>query len=750
MKKLFLTTALFIFTVMCLSPTFAQYEPYTQMGLPKGAIARIGRGDIHEIMYSPDGTRLAVTTTIGVWIYDSRTGEELDLITGEHTDRVYSAAYSPNGKTIATGSWDRTVQLWDTRTGKNIKTFKGYTYGIVSVAYSPDGKTIATRGNDNTIELWNARTGKHFKSLSGHEKSKTLYEGHPDASINSFAYSPDGKTIVSGGGDKTVRLWNARTGENIRTLIGHTEAVRAVAYSPDGGTIVSASRDKTVRMWDANTGENIKTLSGHKDIIVTVAYSPDGNTIISGGWDGMLHRWDAQTGQPLKTFKLHTGVLHFPRGHAGAITHTTYSPDGETIVTAGGDGTMQWWDAHTGENQKTFTEYVSGSRTITYSPDGKKIAVTAGGEVNLWNASGKHLKTLTGHKGYVAGITFSPDGDILVTGSSDKTARLWNVHTGENIEILTGHTGIVYNATFSPDGDNFITRGGNTLWMWDANTREHLKTFEGDVYGCRWFKYSPDGKIITTRFNDTVRLLDASTRETKKVLIGHTGRVATAVFSPNGDTVVTYARDNTFRLWDVHTGENIKTLNITGKPITVMYSSDTDPIAITVNKEAVLLWNVATEQHLKTLESSGHSFFGGGQSKKSWGPPPHHIRTVRYSPNGETLATVRYNKTVQLWNVHTGKRIGKLIRPPKDDPSEGGPIGVTDVVYSPDGNTLATIQLGNLGGTVRLWNAATGKHLKTLKGHSNCSNSLEFSRDSKTIATGHYDGTIILWDIPTR
>ncbi|MDE0317967.1 MAG: WD40 repeat domain-containing protein [Candidatus Poribacteria bacterium] len=747
MKKFFLMFALFFSVTLCLQSAFAQYESYTQMGLPEGAIARFSKGYIVDIMYSPDGTRLAVTTTIGVWLYNAQTGEELDLITGGHTGSVYSAAYSPDSKTIATGSGDRTIRLWDTRTGKNIKTFKGYTYGIGLVVYSPNGKTIAIlNGRKSTIELLNARTGKHLKTLTGHEKPKALYEGHTDVSITSFAYSPDSKTIVSGGGDKTVRLWNARTGGNIRTLTGHTEAVRAVAYSPDGGTIVSASRDKTVRMWDANTGENIKTFTGHNDIIVSVAYSPDGSTIISAGWDGMLHRWDAQTGKPLKTYEIYTGVLYFARGHGGAITHTAYSPDGETIATAGADGKMQWWDAHTGENIKTFTEYVSGSRTITYSPDKKKIAVTAGGKVNLWNASGKHLKTLTGHKGYVAGITFSPEGNVLVTGSSDRTARLWNVHTGENIKILTGHTGIVYNAIFSADGDNFITRGGNNLRMWSANTREHLKTFEGDVYGCRWFKYSPDGKIIATRFNDTVRLLDTHTRETKNVLIGHTGRIVTAVFSPNGDTVATFAKDNTFRLWNPHTGENIKTLHITGTPITVIYPSDSDPITISVNKEAVTLSNVVTGQHLKTLESSGRPFFGMGQSKKSFGPPPYHIRTVRYSPNGETLATVRYNETAQLWNVNTGKRIGKLIKPLKDDPSEGD----TWVEYSPDGNILATTQIGNLGGTVRLWNTATGKHIKTLKGHTYCGNSFEFSSDSKTIITGHYDGTLILWDIPAR
>ena len=752
MKKLFTTFTLFFFVTLCLRPTFAQYEPYTQIGLPEGAIARFGKGYIQGIEYSPDGTRLAVTTAIGVWIYDTQTGEELNLITGGHTDRVYSAAYSPDGKIIATGSWDDTLRLWDTRTGKNIKTFKGYTFGISSVAYSPDGSTIAIHNfRKHTIELLNAHTGKHLKTLIGHEDPSALYEGHPDASIASFTYSPDGKTIVSGGGDKTVRLWNARTGGNIGTLTGHTEAVLAVAYSPDGDTIVSAGRDKTVRLWDAHTGNNIKTLSGHKDIIVTVAYSPDGNTIVSGGWDGMLHRWDAATGEPLKSFEIYTGVLHFTRGHGGAITHTTYSPDGKTIATAGADGTMQWWDAHIGDNIKTFTEYISGSRSITYSPDEKIIAVTVGGKVNLWNASGRHLKTLKGHKeGYVAGITFSPDGDILVTGSSDKTARLWNVHTGENIEILTGHTGIVYNAIFSPDGDSFITRGGNTMRMWNANTREHLKTFEGDVYGCRWFKYSPDGKIIATRFNDTVRLLDAHTRETKKVLIGHTGRIATAVFSPNGDTVVTYAKDDTFRLWDAHTGENIKTLNITGKPITVVYSPDGDPLAITTNKETVSLWNVETEQLLKTFEGHKIEIIGsltrslGKKNERTRGGPPSHVHTVRYSPNGGTLATVRNNGTVQLWDVDKGGRIGKLIKPSKDDPVNAW------IEYSPDGRTLVTTQIGNLGGTPRLWDAATGKYLKTLKGHTNCGNSFEFSSDSKIITTGHDDGTFILWDIPTR
>ncbi|MDE0638210.1 MAG: hypothetical protein OXI43_20410 [Candidatus Poribacteria bacterium] len=392
MKKLFLILTIFILSELCLPFAFAQYEPYTQMGLPEGAIARFGKGYIRGITYSPDGTQVAVTTYIGVWIYDARTGEKLNLITGKDGEPYVSAAYSPDGKLITTGGTDGTVQLWNTHTGKTIKTFKWNEEYIGYIKYSPDGRTIAIRGAENTIELWNARTGKHLKSLSGHEKPNTLYEGHPDVTIASYAFSPDSKTIVSGGGDKTVRLWNARTGGNIRTLTGHTETVIAVAYSPDGGTIVSASRDKTGRMWDANTGENIKTLTGHNDIIVSVAYSPDGNTIISAGWDGMLHRWDAQTGEPLKTYEIYTGVLYFARGHAGAIKHIAFSPDGQTIATTGA-GTMQWWDAHTGENRKTFTGF--GTHSIKYSPDGKTLAILMGKDVQLRNAfTGEYRNTL--------------------------------------------------------------------------------------------------------------------------------------------------------------------------------------------------------------------------------------------------------------------------------------------------------------------------------------------------------------------
>ena len=802
MKKLFLMLMLFVAATLCLTTDFAQYEPYTQADLPEGAIARFGKGYITGIMYSPDGTQVAVSTYIGVWIYDAQTGEELSLITGQHEKPIYTAAYSPDGKTIATGSGDGTVRLWNTHTEKSIKTF-ALKEPIYSIRYSPDGKTIATHGGrNNTIGLWNSRTGRHLKTLSGHEDPSALYEGHPDASIASFTYSPDGKTIVSGGGDKTVRLWNVHSGENIRTLTGHIEAVRAVAYSPDGDTIVSASRDKTVRLWDAHTGENIKTLKGHKDIIVSVAYSPDSNIIVSGGWDGMLHRWDAQTGQPLKTYEIYTGVLYFTRGHGGAITYIVYSPDGKTIATAGADGTMQWWDAHTGENRKTFTGY--SPHSIMYSPDGGVFAILIGKEVQLRNTTtGEYFKTLKGHRYNIERIVFSPEGDTIATATVVGTVGLWDANTGENIKILVGDVSTVYtdwrvnyNLVYSPDGKIIATQHKvGTVWLWDTRTGKHLNTLIGHTDTVYTPRYSPDGKTIATYSKDeTIRLWDVLTGENIKTfadvpkvigsivfspdgatfatkhsdhkvrfwdttsgenittLNGHTDAIYTPIFySSDGKTIATYSKDKTVRLWDTITGKNINTLDMSkiASDLEFMHSPEGDILAISCAwwDKTAALWNVSTGQRLKTFERHKIGLFQS-QTSKNRRDRFDAISWIIPSPTDDTfLIVVEYGK-IRLWNVHTRKPIGQPINLNEKHMVRSGNLG--GVRYSPDGKLLATYPL-SWRGHVRLWDTATGKHLKTYRGHTYTHNSaVTFSPDGRKFATKHVDGTVLLWDIPSR
>ena len=196
---LILTALLVIFT---LTPnTFALDSP--QWHLPKGAKARLGKGDIFEIAYSSEGDRLAVASSLGIWLYDAQTGEVLDLLIG-HTSWVYSVSFSPDGQTLASGSGDRTVRLWDTHTGRHLRTLTGHTDWVRSVSFSPDGQTLASGSEDGTVRLWDANTGRHLRTLTGHTST-----------VMSVSFSPDGQTLASGSGDGTVRLWDANIGRHL-------------------------------------------------------------------------------------------------------------------------------------------------------------------------------------------------------------------------------------------------------------------------------------------------------------------------------------------------------------------------------------------------------------------------------------------------------------------------------------------------------------------------------------------------------
>jgi len=278
-------------------------------------------GPFWAVAVSPDGQTVAGGSYDGtIQLRQLNTGQLSSIVAG-HSGAVWSVAISPNGAILASGGDDKTVKLWNLKTGQLLHTLKSHSGAVLSVALSPDSQKIASVSEDKTVKLWSARTGKLLRTLRGHT-----------ADVQSVAFSADGKMLVTGSTDGTVKLWSARSGNLRRTLHGHGEAVWSVAVSPDGQKIASGSWDGTVKIWDLKTGDLLNTFTGHSDKVWSVAFSPDGQTVASGDYGGTIKLWQSDTGADLGTLK----------GHSSEVK-LAFSPVGKTLISGSFDDTIKLW-----------------------------------------------------------------------------------------------------------------------------------------------------------------------------------------------------------------------------------------------------------------------------------------------------------------------------------------------------------------------------------------------------------------------
>ncbi len=662
---------------------------YTQWSLPKEAKARLSKGNIKDISFTPDGTRIAIGSSTGVWFYDANTGAELSLLT-EHTSQVGRLVFSPNGNTLASGEYNK-IQLWDITTKKLLKTLKKDKSWIKTLRFINNGKNLLCVRYNGSSVLWDVDTGIKLKDMDGESRRGGLI---------GF----------------------------LKDIIGHQPtASRLFIKNPnDNGIFAVGYENGMIRLKDATTGKHLKTFKGDQNHVVQLVFSPDGKLLTVAYGNGLLYLWDVTNGQLLKELKA-MSIYSFSRNSKTL----TFSKDSKTLACQAKSGAIELWDVTT----KSLRVILKGSLdntiyVLAFSPDGKMITgANRKGEIQIWDtATGKELLSFTSrHINGIPALVYSPDSKIIASQHSG-TIQFWDAlnftQLSKRIQINTWHPAIVFsqNGRTMTVGENFIykkhTRGAHakesligTVSLWNTSTGNKLYDFRVESHTGKLPKlpaiskytsgtnsqavFSQDGNMIAVALNSTratkdnqfsihlwkiwenpINLSHITLKDhTDITLKGHRDRINTLVFAPDGKTLASGSSDRTIRIWDTSTGNQLLSL------------------------------------------------------------PSDSTRALAISVDGKILASST-NANIQLWDISTGRQL-KTLKVENDY--------VTVLAFAPDGKILTS---GSHDGTIRLWDIATGNELTIYEGHFDRVNVLSFSPDGKTLASGSSDGAIFLWNLP--
>ena len=616
---------------------------YTTWALPKGAKARLGKGTVREVAYSPDGNRLAVASGTGIWLYDAHIGKEINHLHG-HTGSVLTVAFSPNGNTIASGCSDDTVMLWDADTKQLKHTLIGHKSIVTSVIFSSDGKTLVSASYDATVRLWDVETGK----------LKTVSDKMP-SSIVGIVFSPGDDIIAGWGGMQKIYLLDVETGKQ-KDIIKTKQHVATVVFSPDGDKVVIGG-GSNIQFLDMATGIHTGKLTGHLSNVTHLTFSPDGNMLASASLDRTLKLWNFN--EEYHWYNNRFNAQTTLRKEQTKWHHVIFSPNGNTVAGVGWDGTVLCFDVATGEFKTTLSGHTSSVESIAFSNDGSIIASGNGNQVLIWDIDTQQQKSLFDTDGLrVKSIVFSPDGNTFATGNENNTVLVWDMLTGQHKTKIRiprldlSFTTDISAVTYSPDGNLIATSGGvddDSVYLWDAETGELKATLEGHKDEKGWSRvnsiaFSPDGKTLASghsRHDTIIHLWNVSTKQLKATLKGHMWNVFCVTFSPDGKTLASSGGgtggdgEKTVRLWGNETGKQQDSLIGHTKPIlSIAFSPKGNTIATGSMDKTVRIWDSATKQQIGLFE--GH--------KAS-------VMSVAYSPDGKTIASGSSDGTILLWDI---------------------------------------------------------------------------------------------------
>lgn len=578
----------------------------------------------------------------------------------------------------------------------------GHSKSVRAVVIGPNNLWVASGSFDNTVKIWDFKTGRELRALTGHT-----------GAVKALGRSRDGRWLVSGGNDKTVKIWDVETGTEVKSVIIEEGTVESVAFSNDGRKIASGSSVGIITIWDVSSGQELFRFNEHTDSVTSLAFSPDDALLASGSSDTSVKTWDVVKGKKVKNLI----------GHKGKITALQFSENGEILASGSSDKIVRIWK--NGREFSALKGHVAEILALNFTSDGKFMSVDSERTIRSWDITSRRELGLVSaqdnkiSKGEPESAAFGSDGKFLAIGYGDRTVTISDAKTGKSNQLLENRTSGSYGVAFSSDRHWLASASlDNTLKLWDLQTGQGLPPLKGHTGYVTSVVFRADNEqIISASIDKTIRVWDAATSKSLYTLTGHTNSIGSIAVGKIGKLLVSGSADQTIGLWDLDKKEQIDSLKgHGGEVVFVALSPDETLIASASTDKTIKIWDSGTRKLLRTLE--GHIA---------------EVDAVAFSSDGQFIVSGGVDKTVRLWETGTGRLVRTI---------SGHGAKINAVLFSPDGKQIIS---GSQDKTVRVWNVLDGQEQRVLGGHAGTVFSLAFTSDGKWLASASDDGSVIVW-----